>query len=176
MVVIRVWFCIVFCVQGSYSRWKFSYRKEKGLFYAVDLGGTNFRVLRVRLGGKKGEVLSQEYKEVAIPRELMTGTGKVLFPFLVSINFAFDTQGEEKFHHDELGFQVCMDLQVLNVLRGAAGSFRLHCEYTCFIRRHGRLSTRAKCRQSQGGWFCIFFPCSTNIRQVRDCYTLDQRF
>lgn len=60
----------------------FPCRKEKGLFYAVDLGGTNFRVLRVRLGGKKGEVLSQEYKEVAIPRELMTGTGKVMFPFL----------------------------------------------------------------------------------------------
>ncbi|KAG0614092.1 hypothetical protein M758_6G150700 [Ceratodon purpureus] len=55
---------------------------EKGLFYAVDLGGTNFRVLRVCLGGKKGEVLSQEYKEVAIPRELMTGTGKDLFDFI----------------------------------------------------------------------------------------------
>ncbi len=54
------------------------HRNEKGLFYAVDLGGTNFRVLRVSLGGNKGEVLSQEYKEVAIPRELMTGTGKVM--------------------------------------------------------------------------------------------------
>ena len=52
-------------------------RNEKGLYYAVDLGGTNFRVLRVQLGGKKGAVLSQEYKEVAIPPELMVGTGKV---------------------------------------------------------------------------------------------------
>lgn len=57
---------------------------EKGLFYAVDLGGTNFRVLRVCLGGKKGEVFSQEYKEMAIPRELMTGTGKDLLGFIAS--------------------------------------------------------------------------------------------
>jgi len=52
-------------------------RKEKGLFYAVDLGGTNFRVLRVQLGGKTGQILSQEFQEVAIPPELMVGTGKV---------------------------------------------------------------------------------------------------
>jgi hexokinase len=26
---------------------------KKGLFYALDLGGTNFRVLRVQLGGKE---------------------------------------------------------------------------------------------------------------------------
>lgn len=52
-------------------------RKEKGLYYAVDLGGTNFRVLRVQLGGKAGEILSQEFNEVAIPPELMVGTGKV---------------------------------------------------------------------------------------------------
>jgi hexokinase len=43
----------------------------------VDLGGTNFRVLRVQLGGKTGEILRQEFKEVAIPHELMVGTGKV---------------------------------------------------------------------------------------------------
>lgn len=43
----------------------------------MDLGGTNFRVLRVQLGGKTGQILSQEFKEVAIPAELMVGTGKV---------------------------------------------------------------------------------------------------
>ncbi|KAF9587860.1 hypothetical protein IFM89_006114 [Coptis chinensis] len=29
---------------------------EHGVFYALDLGGTNFRVLRVQLGGKEGRV------------------------------------------------------------------------------------------------------------------------
>ncbi|VAH63832.1 unnamed protein product [Triticum turgidum subsp. durum] len=33
---------------------------EKGLFYALDLGGTNFRVLRVQLGGKEQRVIKQE--------------------------------------------------------------------------------------------------------------------
>jgi len=33
--------------------------------------------MRVQLGGKTGEILSQEFKEVAIPPELMVGTGKV---------------------------------------------------------------------------------------------------
>ena len=52
---------------------------EKGLYYALDLGGTNFRVLRVQLGGKDGRVLKQEYKEVPIPPPLMVGTNQVLF-------------------------------------------------------------------------------------------------
>lgn len=59
-------------------------RVEEGLFYAVDLGGTNFRVLRVLLGCKRGQILSQEFKEVAIPRELMVGTGKVILDTLNS--------------------------------------------------------------------------------------------
>jgi len=52
-------------------------RDEEGLFYAVDLGGTNFRVLRVQLGGKEKRIVNQEYQEVAIPPELMLGTSKV---------------------------------------------------------------------------------------------------
>lgn len=52
-------------------------RDEKGLFYALDLGGTNFRVLRVQLGGKDGGIKHQEFAEVPIPRELMVGTSDV---------------------------------------------------------------------------------------------------
>lgn len=53
------------------------FRDEKGLFYALDLGGTNFRVLRVQLGGKEGRVGKQEFTEVSIPPCLMTGTSDV---------------------------------------------------------------------------------------------------
>nr|AAQ72423.1 hexokinase PpHxk1 [Physcomitrium patens]AAQ72424.1 hexokinase PpHxk1 [Physcomitrium patens] len=68
---------------------------EKGLFYAVDLGGTNFRVLRVELGGKTGQILSQEFKEVVIPPELMVGTGKDLFDFIAGTLASFvDTEDE----------------------------------------------------------------------------------
>lgn len=55
-------------------------RSEEGLFYALDLGGTNFRVLRCLLGGKEGRVLKQEYEEVPIPKSLMLGTSDVSCP------------------------------------------------------------------------------------------------
>ncbi|KAL0351767.1 UNVERIFIED_CONTAM: Hexokinase-2, chloroplastic [Sesamum calycinum] len=50
---------------------------EKGLFYALDLGGTNFRVLRVQLGGKDERVAETEFEQVSIPQQLMFGTSEV---------------------------------------------------------------------------------------------------
>ncbi|KAK6115231.1 hypothetical protein DH2020_007500 [Rehmannia glutinosa] len=57
---------------------------EKGLFYALDLGGTNFRVLRVQLGGKDERVVATEFEQVSIPQELMFGTSEELFDFIAS--------------------------------------------------------------------------------------------
>ncbi|MBA0628052.1 hypothetical protein Godav_022835, partial [Gossypium davidsonii] len=57
---------------------------EKGLFYALDLGGTNFRVLRLHLGGKGRGIISKQFEEVSIPRSLMTGTSDALFDFIVA--------------------------------------------------------------------------------------------
>ena len=65
---------------GLHAHYSFSCyfsRDEKGLFYALDLGGTNFRVLRVQLGGKDKSVVNQEFDEVSIPPHLMTGTSEV---------------------------------------------------------------------------------------------------
>ncbi|KAI9754518.1 MAG: glucokinase [Lichina confinis] len=54
---------------------------EKGLFLAVDLGGTNFRVCSIQLHGNSTFTLVQS--KVAIPRELMVAkTAKELFAFL----------------------------------------------------------------------------------------------
>lgn len=52
-------------------------RDEKGLYYALDLGGTNFRVLRVHLGGKEKGIIKREFEEVSIPPHLMTGSSNV---------------------------------------------------------------------------------------------------
>jgi hexokinase len=52
-------------------------RDEHGLFYALDLGGTNFRVMRVQLGGREKRVVKQQYQEVTIPPHLMVGTSTV---------------------------------------------------------------------------------------------------
>jgi len=68
---------------------------EKGLYMAVDLGGTNFRVCSIQLHGNTTFSLTQS--KVAVPQELMTAkTSKELFSFLA--------KQIEKFlaaHHEE---------------------------------------------------------------------------
>ena len=54
---------------------------EKGLYLAVDLGGTNFRVCSIQLHGDT--TFSLTHTKVAVPRELMVAkTSKELFSFL----------------------------------------------------------------------------------------------
>ncbi|XP_077221261.1 hexokinase 3 [Tasmannia lanceolata] len=71
---------------------------EKGLFYALDLGGTNFRVLRVQLGGKDGRVIGTEFEQVSIPEELMFGTTEELFDFIASGLAKFAQKESGSFH------------------------------------------------------------------------------
>ncbi|XP_059586553.1 hexokinase-2 isoform X1 [Alligator mississippiensis] len=56
---------------------------EKGDFLALDLGGTNFRVLlvRVRNGMRRG--VEMHNKIYSIPQEIMQGTGEELFDHIV---------------------------------------------------------------------------------------------
>ncbi|KNA26013.1 hypothetical protein SOVF_001290 [Spinacia oleracea] len=82
---------------------------EKGLFYALDLGGTNFRVLRVQLGGTDQRVIATESEQVSIPQELMFGTSEELFDFIASglAKFAEKENGEFQLsqgRNRELGF------------------------------------------------------------------------
>ncbi|XP_073020359.1 LOW QUALITY PROTEIN: hexokinase-2, chloroplastic-like [Primulina eburnea] len=76
---------------------------EKGLFYALDLGGTNFRVLRVQLGGKSERVVATEFEQVSIPSELMFGTFEDLFDFIASGLAKFANEEAGKFHFDQMG-------------------------------------------------------------------------
>ncbi|KAM3380158.1 hexokinase-1 [Capsicum galapagoense] len=82
---------------------------EAGVFYALDLGGTNFRVLRVQLGGKDGGIIHQEFAEASIPPSLMVGTSDALFDYIAAELAKFVAEEEEKFHQPdgkqrELGF------------------------------------------------------------------------
>ncbi|WVZ24456.1 hypothetical protein V8G54_003000 [Vigna mungo] len=82
---------------------------EEGLYYAVDLGGTNFRVLRVQLGGKEGGIVSQEFTEVSIPPDLMVGTSTALFDYIAAEVGKFVAQESEDFkvppgRQREIGF------------------------------------------------------------------------
>ncbi|XP_009606563.1 hexokinase-1 [Nicotiana tomentosiformis] len=82
---------------------------EAGVFYALDLGGTNFRVLRVQLGGKDGGIVHQEFAEASIPPNLMVGTSEALFDYIAAELAKFVNEEGEKFQQPpgkqrELGF------------------------------------------------------------------------
>ncbi|XP_026397284.1 hexokinase-1-like [Papaver somniferum] len=96
---------------------------EHGLFYALDLGGTNFRVLRVQLGGRDGRVVKQEFTEVSIPHELMTATSNKLFDFIAKELARFiATEGQGFFlpHgcRRELGFTFSFPVKQLSIASG----------------------------------------------------------
>ncbi|KAI3856650.1 hypothetical protein MKW92_028232 [Papaver armeniacum] len=97
---------------------------ELGLFYALDLGGTNFRVLRVQLGGRDGRVVKQEFTEVSIPPELMTSaTSSELFDFIAKELARFiATEGEGFFlppgSQRELGFTFSFPVKQLSIASG----------------------------------------------------------
>jgi len=61
------------------------FRREEGLFYGLDLGGTNFRVLRVQLGGNEKHVVNRESREVSIPPQLMSGSSSVSIDVQISL-------------------------------------------------------------------------------------------
>jgi hexokinase len=66
---IRIYLAADFCAT--------EFRREEGLFYGLDLGGTNFRVLKVQLGGNNKHIANRESREVAIPPHLMSGSSSV---------------------------------------------------------------------------------------------------
>ncbi|XP_074088529.1 hexokinase-1 isoform X3 [Macrotis lagotis] len=57
---------------------------EHGDFLALDLGGTNFRVLMVKIRSGKKRTVEMHNKIYAIPEEVMQGTGEELFDHIVS--------------------------------------------------------------------------------------------
>lgn len=54
------------------------------MYYSIDLGGTDFRVLRVEVGA--GSVFTSRKVELPIPEELTKGTIEVL---VISYSFQF---------------------------------------------------------------------------------------
>ncbi|XP_051656218.1 hexokinase HKDC1-like isoform X2 [Manacus candei] len=56
---------------------------EKGKFLALDLGGTNFRVLLVKIKSGRRRSVQMYNKIFAIPLEIMQGTGEELFDHIV---------------------------------------------------------------------------------------------
>ncbi|XP_019965018.1 hexokinase-4-like [Paralichthys olivaceus] len=57
---------------------------ERGDFLALDLGGTNFRVLHVRVVEEKQSVMKMDSQICTIPQEMMLGTGEQLFDHIAA--------------------------------------------------------------------------------------------
>ncbi|KAM3375029.1 hexokinase-2 [Capsicum galapagoense] len=96
---------------------------EAGVFYALDLGGTNFRVMRVQLGGHDGGIIRQEFAEASIPPNLMVGTSEALFDYIAAELARFIGEEEEKFHpppgrQRELGFTFSFPIMQTSINSG----------------------------------------------------------
>lgn len=96
---------------------------EKGVFYALDLGGTNFRVLRVQLGGKEKHVVKKESKQFSIPPHLMVGSSHELFDFIAAALANFVATEDENFvlppgRQRELGFTFSFPVRQLSLASG----------------------------------------------------------
>uniref|UniRef100_A0A8D2NBS2 hexokinase n=1 Tax=Zonotrichia albicollis TaxID=44394 RepID=A0A8D2NBS2_ZONAL len=68
---------------GSSNMHTYSFT-ENGDFLALDLGGTNFRVLLVKIRSGKRRTVEMHNKIYAIPIEVMQGTGEELFDHIVT--------------------------------------------------------------------------------------------
>ncbi|KAK1416868.1 hypothetical protein QVD17_25985 [Tagetes erecta] len=95
---------------------------EEGVYYALDLGGTNFRVLRVQLAGKSG-IKSQEFVEASIPPHLMVGTSQALFDYIAAELAKFVNNESDKFHlpkgrRRELGFTFSFPVMQTSIASG----------------------------------------------------------
>jgi hexokinase len=91
--------------------------KEKGFYPALDLGGTNFRVMMVKIlgGGKKPKVAAEaKYK---LTQEQISGSGDVLFNAIAGYLVKFIR--ENKFNSEYgLGYTFSFPVKLLGIDEG----------------------------------------------------------
>ncbi|KAI3419095.1 uncharacterized protein J3R85_013446, partial [Psidium guajava] len=96
---------------------------EEGNYYALDLGGTSFRVLQVQLGGRRSSILPHDVEPQHIPQHLMTSTSEDLFDFITASLKEFVERKEVGFGYSpeirrELGFTVSFPVKQTSVSSG----------------------------------------------------------
>ncbi|CAH2241732.1 jg16299 [Pararge aegeria aegeria] len=89
--------------------------KERGKFLALDLGGTNFRVLIINLGENHFDMQSKIY---AIPNHIMTGTGIALFDHIAECLANFMKEHDVYEERLALGFTFSFPLKQLGLTKG----------------------------------------------------------
>lgn len=87
---------------------------EEGICYALDVGGTNARAIKVKLDGNgKAEIL--ETRKQVIPSSLMNGRGDDLFDFLAACLSDVLDEGAERY---SIGFTFSFPVDQRNVRSG----------------------------------------------------------
>ncbi|XP_073507467.1 hexokinase-3 [Phyllobates terribilis] len=77
---------------------------ERGEFLALDLGGTNFRVLYTHVGVKNDGGVQMKSKTFALPTEKIQGTGEELFDHIVNCITEFQKENNLQGKRLPLGF------------------------------------------------------------------------
>ena len=88
---------------------------EAGDFLALDLGGTNFRVLKVTLKDRKYE---QEEAKATLPDDVMTTTGERLFDHIAQQVSEFSNKHGLSSHVLPLGFTFSFPVEQLSLTSG----------------------------------------------------------
>ena len=91
---------------------------EKGRFIALDLGGTNCRILEVELKGK-GRYSILGVTRCSLGREDITGTGNALFDFIAGCVRGFlDIEGLSSGEKRDLGFTFSFPVEQTGIAAG----------------------------------------------------------
>ncbi len=91
---------------------------EQGRFLALDLGGTNIRVLSVTLDGK-GRAKTERVSRFAVPPEIMKGSGQTLFDFIAdSVGIFFRRHAFNPSEEHDLAFTFSFPVAQTGVASG----------------------------------------------------------
>lgn len=92
--------------------------KEKGTFLALDLGGTNFRVVKLTLKGN-GKVGESRVMKFVLDKKLVAGTGRDFFDFLAArVKKFMKSQGLGSDKIYSLGFTFSFPIKQLSIAEG----------------------------------------------------------
>ncbi|XP_076884170.1 hexokinase-3-like [Bidens hawaiensis] len=95
---------------------------ENGIYYALHVGGTNFRILRIQLGGQRS-ILGHDVERKPIPQILMTSTSEELFDFIaLSLKEFIEQKGDNlqlsQVRGKDLGFTFSFPVKQTSVSSG----------------------------------------------------------
>ncbi|KAG8439389.1 hypothetical protein GDO86_005559 [Hymenochirus boettgeri] len=91
---------------------------ERGDFIALDLGGTNFRVLYVHVGRKDNVGVQIKSKSFSLPKDIIQGTGAKLFDHIVDCISEFQHENNLQGRRLPLGFTFSFPCKQTNLDQG----------------------------------------------------------